>query len=193
TCHASTFTDYFHAKIYAYFQGIEMITAATFLQWAQSTIATFGYAGIFIVAMISSGSVMLPTFPLSAVVILAVALKMNPILIILCAAFGSSIGELTGYFIGIGGKKIAVKKYKKELNKLEKLFQKYKGWVVITFFSFLPIIPVDVMGMFSGIIGYDVRKFYAACLAGKLMRYTFIVTVSYYGIDIALNYFNILS
>jgi len=159
-----------------------MIDGASFLIWANGMIVTFGYFGIFFVALISSASVLLPTFPLSAIVVFAVAMKMNPILIALCAGFGSATGELTGYLLGAGGKKTILKKYNGRIKKVEKLFQKYRGGVVIFFFSFIPIIPIDVMGVFCGTIGYGIKKFYIACLAGKICRYLLIVTLSYYGI-----------
>ncbi|MBU4124470.1 MAG: VTT domain-containing protein, partial [Nanoarchaeota archaeon] len=145
-----------------------------------------------IVAFVSSVSVVLPTFPLSAIVVFAVAMKMHPIIIAICAGFGSATGELTGYLIGMGGKKTILKKYKNKIQKLEKMFEKYRGGVVIFFFSFLPIVPIDVMGVFAGTVGYGVKKFYIACLAGKICRYLLIVTMTYYGIGVASSYFGFI-
>lgn len=162
-----------------------MIDVSWFVQWSSYMITTFGYIGIIIASFVSSAFVLLPTFPLSAIVVLSVALKLNPILIALCAGLGSATGELIGYYVGRGGEKVILKKHDKEIRKIEKLFEKYRGGVVIAFFSFLPIIPVDVMGIFSGTIKYSVKKFYIACLIGKILRYLTIAFASYYGISFA--------
>ena len=131
----------------------------SFMVWSQGLVETFGYLGIFFVAIIGTASLFLPTFPLSALIVLSVALKLNPLLLALSAGLGSATGELVGYGVGVGGKKFLEKKYEKKLKKIEKMFHKYKGGFTILFFSFLPIVPVDLMGMFSGTIGYSIKKF----------------------------------
>ncbi len=90
-----------------------------------------------------------------------------------------------GFGIGKGSKKLLMKKYEKRMEKMERLFNKYKGWLIIFVFSFIPFIPVDLMGLFSGAVDYDVRKFYAACLAGKILRYMALALGTYYGIGVA--------
>jgi len=47
------------------------------------------------------------------------------------------------------------------------------------------IVPVDLMGVFSGAIGFNLKKFYAACLIGKIMRYLLLGLGTYYGIGVA--------
>lgn len=157
----------------------------SFLIWAQNMITSFGYLGIFIVALIGTASLFLPTFPLSALIVLAVALKLNPVVLALCAGFGSATGELVGYGVGAGSKKFLLEKYDKKIKKVEKMFLKYKGGFTIAFFSFLPIVPFDLMGMFSGTIGYSIKKFYMFCFIGKTLRYLTIALGTYYGIGFA--------
>ena len=64
-----------------------------------------------------------------------------------------------------------------------------KNLILILIFSFVPIVPVDLMGLFSGAIGYDVKKFYIACQTGKILRYLTLGLATYYGISIALGIF----
>jgi len=164
---------------------MEGVMMFDFIVWAQSLIVTFGYLGIMFIAFISTVSLLLPTFPLSALIVFAVALKLNPVILAVCAGFGSATGELVGFGVGAGGKKVLLKKYKKRMDKMERLFEKYGGAFVIFVFSFLPFVPVDLMGVFSGIIGYDIKKFYIACLLGKTMRYMLLALGAYYGIGVA--------
>lgn len=156
-----------------------------FMAWAQKLITTFGYLGIFTVALISTVSLLLPTFPLSALVVFAVALKLNPIIVAISAGLGSATGELMGFGVGVGGQAVLLKKQKKKIEKMERLFEKYSGWLIIFVFSFIPFIPVDLMGLFSGAVGYDVKKFYISCLAGKTMRYMLLAVGTYYGMGVA--------
>lgn len=161
------------------------------MQWFVATseyfVGTFGYIGIFFIAMISAMSIFFPTFPLSILVFLSAA-KFNPLLIGICAGLGSATGELTSFGIGFGSKKILLKKQNKKIKRIEKLFQKYKGRVIIFFFSLCPIIPIDVLGLFCGAIGYDIRKFFMACAAGKVLRYIIIAYTGFYSISWILEF-----
>ena len=160
-----------------------MITVDSFLIWAQGMVTSYGYPGIFVVSFLGTVSLFLPTFPLSALIVLSVAMKLNPVILAIIAGFGSATGELVGYGVGAGSKKFLLEKHKKKIDKIERLFLKYKGGVTIFAFSFIPIVPVDLMGMFSGTIGYGIKKFYVACLAGKILRYLTIALGAYYGIS----------
>ncbi len=166
-----------------------MIDISAFLTWAQGLVVTFGYFGIIFAAFMGTASLFLPTYPLSALIAFAVALKLNPILLAVCAGFGSATGELIGFIFGSGSQKFILKKYKKEIVKIEKMFEKYQAWAVIFFVSFLPIVPMDLMGIVSGVIGYDIKRFYIACLAGKTLRYLLITLGMYYGISFASELF----
>ena len=161
-----------------------MFDINSFMQWSEGLIATFGYFGIIVAAFIGTASVFLPTYPLSALIILAVAMKLNPVILAICAGIGSATGELIGYGVGVGSKKFLLEKHEKKIKKIEKMFIKYRGGFTIIFFSFLPIVPTDLMGMFSGTIGYSIKKFYIFCIIGKTLRYLTIALGTYYGINI---------
>jgi membrane protein YqaA with SNARE-associated domain len=151
----------------------------SFMVWAQGIITMFGYPGIFLVAALSTISVFLPTFPLSLLVFLSGAM-LNPLLVGLSAGFGSATG-----------KKVLLKKYEKKINQVEELFQKYRGGLVIFVIAAIPVVPFDVIGLFCGVIGYDMKKFYIFLLAGKCVRYTCIAFAGFYGITWILEALNI--
>ena len=154
----------------------------SFLQWAQGIVGAFGYFGIFIVSMIATSTVILPTYPLSIIIFFSGAI-LNPLLVGLIAGFGTSIGEMVGFVIGRGGEKILIKKYKKEIKQMEKLFQRFRGEIIIFLIAAIPIVPFDVVGLFCGIVGFDVKKFYISLLLGKMIRYTFIAFAGYFGVQ----------
>jgi len=156
--------------------------------WANGTITTYGYFGIAAVAAISSATIVIPIVPLEILVFLAAA-QLNPVLIGISAGVGSAIGEMTAYFLARGGEFVLEKKYKKQIHHIEKLFQKYGGWLIIFIVGTIPVIPFDVMGLFCGSIHYDRNKFFIATAAGKTVRYTAIALAGYFGMHWILGYF----
>lgn len=161
--------------------------AELFLIWSQKIINTFGYLGIFVIAAVSASTIIFPTFPLSAVVFLSAA-KLNPIIVGLSAGFGSAIGELSGYGIGFAGEKLLLKKFKKRIEKTEKLFRKYRSELIIFLFAAFPLVPFDFMGLFCGSIGHDVKRFFIAVALGKSVRYTLIALGGFYSVNWVLSY-----
>lgn len=160
-----------------------VIDVAAFLLWAESTVITWGYIGIFFVNMVSSASIILP-LP-GALVTFAFVTTLNPWLIGLVAGVGSAVGELTAYGIGLGGRKVVKEKYKKQLEKAEALIHKHGAFSIIVLFAATPL-PTDVVGVLSGVIRYDIRKFFLAVLIGKIIFYTVLVLSVFYGIGFLL-------
>lgn len=144
-------------------------------QFLLSLVTGFGYLGVFIASVISSATIFLPV-PGYIVIPFAVTV-LDPLLVGIAAGIGSALGEMTGYGIGLGGGALAARK--KEFTawfaRLEKLFARHNGMLIIFVFSSLPL-PFDVLGLFCGAIKYDAKKFFIAGAAGKTVRY---VTLAY--------------
>jgi len=157
------------------------------MAWASVAIGVYGYFGIAAVAAASAVTVFLPTFPLSFLVFIS-AVELNPIGLGIAAGFGSATGELIGYLIGRGGERVLLKKYKKQIQNLKDLFDKYHGSLVIFVVAAIPVVPFDIMGLFAGSINYSAKKFYIAALAGKTVRYTIVAFAGFYGMSWVLDY-----
>jgi len=149
-------------------------------------LASYGYFGIFLISLIGSSTIIFP-IP-SAAFVFATGALLNPLLVGLFAGFGAAIGEFTGYALGLGGRRAIKKKWKGNINKVEKLFQKYGGFLVITIFAATPL-PDDITGIVAGIIKYPARKFFLAVLIGKLILHIIIAYAGLYGINWVLQYF----
>ncbi|MGC9398392.1 MAG: VTT domain-containing protein [Anaerolineae bacterium] len=126
---------------------------------------TYGYVGVFLMALIGSTTVLLPiphlafTFTMGAV--------LNPVLAGLCAGFGDSLGELWGFLAGYA---------------VEDLVDKWKaypviaGWVrdygplVVFLMGAVPMPLFDMAGMAAGAAGMPVWKFYLATWSGKTLK-----------------------
>jgi membrane protein YqaA with SNARE-associated domain len=145
-----------------------------------SLVNSFGYLGIFILGVISSATLFIPT-P-AFVIVFLVAPLFNPVLLGFFAGLGAAIGEMSGYLIGLGGEHVLLKKYKKKLKDVEKHFEKYGANLIIFIFAATPL-PFDVVGLFCGVVKYPLKHFFIATLAGKLVKYWFISFAGFYGMN----------
>ncbi len=157
-----------------------------FLLWSQDVAGTWGYLGIFMVNLIGAATIIFP-IPAFFVVFIFGAI-LNPWLVGISAALGAVLGELTGYAIGLGGKKAIEKKYGYWLKKANEWMKKYKAFFIITLFAATPL-PDDVLGIFCGAIKYDLKKFFIASLTGKLIMNLFLAFGGYFGMQWVLSVF----
>lgn len=149
-------------------------------------ISTYGYFGVFLVSMIGSASIFLP-LPSTFVVFFS-ALFLDPLLLGIAGGLGAAIGELTGYGLGVGGRKIIQRKWKKDFRNAEKLFEKYDGFLIIAVFAATPL-PDDIVGLVGGSIGYPVKKFFLATLIGKLVLHLILAYGGFYSVGWVLDVF----
>ncbi len=143
-------------------------------------IQAYGYVAVFVLVLLSSASIFYP-IP-SQVVVLAAAPFLNPVLLGIVAGAASALGELTGYFVGLGSKEFLEKRYKKVFGRWTEIFEKYGFWAIVLF-GITPL-PDDVVGILAGMAKYDVRKFLVANFIGKSIMY---FLVAYFG-QMALNF-----
>ena len=103
------------------------------------------------------------------------------------AGLGSAIGELVGYLIGLGllygKKKISRKKENKYSKLVKKWFRRKRGMAIIFIFALTPL-PDDIVGIVCGAIKYDVKKFFVATLAGKIILHIALAYAGLNGIEI---------
>ena len=154
----------------------------TFLGTNLSNLQNLGYLGVFAANLIGSATILLP-IPAFATTIVAGTI-LNPILAGIFSAAGSTIGELTGYYAGVGGEDIIKKD--KNIIKVEKWMDKYGLWVVFVLAA-IPNPLFDIAGIISGASGIPVRKYLIAVLGGKLIKF---ILLAYLGLGI-LNIFHL--
>ncbi len=151
---------------------------AQFAAWGGSVVNDWGYLGIFFISLVSSATIFLPV-PSFALVFAAGAV-LNPVVVGVAGGIGSAMGELTGYAIGYGGEHALSKKHKKLLERTEKWAEKHGFFAVVVIFAATPL-PDDVIGIIGGALNYDVRKFFAASLIGKLALNLALAFAGFYG------------
>lgn len=146
----------------------------------------YGYIGIFLVNLIGSATIFLP-IP-SAAFVFTSGIFLNPLLVGIIGGLGSAIGEFTGYALGLGGRVALKKRWKKQIDNIEKLFEKYGWFFVIFIFAATPL-PDDIAGIAAGILKYPVKKYFLAVLIGKIVLHLVIAYAGFYGLHWILHYF----
>lgn len=132
-----------------------------------AALGSYGYAGAFLIALLSSATILFPA-PGWAVVI-AMSATMDPVLLGIVVGIGSAIGELTGYVAGEGIRDIMNSRIK-ESKRVEGLVLKYGGWAIFAL-AFIPNPLFDIAGVIAGSLRIDWWKYLAACAAGRTLRY----------------------
>ena len=129
--------------------------------------AQYGYLGIFFISLLGATSVFIP-IPSSVVIFtLSSQTAFDPLLIAVVAGAGAAIGEFSGYLIGVGGRKVIGERYKRKMDILMKLFQRF-GPIVIFVFALTPL-PDDLLFIPLGVMRYKILNAFIPALLGKFV------------------------
>jgi membrane protein YqaA with SNARE-associated domain len=173
------------------YTGVDMVDlVAGFVAWALQFIEVWGYLGLFIVEIIGSATIIFPAPAFAINFILGGTPGFNPWLVGIVAGAGATIGEITGYGVGRGGREVIEKKYKPWLDKTKRWMETHGDFLIITLFAATPL-PHDVVGMLSGAVEYPLKKFMLATLIGKIIAGLALAWAGYYGISLFRGFFEI--
>ncbi|UCD07897.1 MAG: VTT domain-containing protein [Candidatus Aenigmatarchaeota archaeon] len=154
---------------------------AQFLIWSQGFAITWGYLGVFLVSLLGNASIIFP-IP-SFLVVFAVGSVLNPWLVGIVAGLGATLGELTGYVLGFGGRHVIKRKYRKyskDLERVKKWAEDHGMFSVLVLFAATPL-PDDIVGIIGGMIRYDIKRFFLAVFIGKAILHIGIAFGGLYG------------
>jgi membrane protein YqaA with SNARE-associated domain len=141
--------------------------------------AWLAYLVVFVTSLLANLTIIAPV-PFALSIMVVAATRWNPLLVALVASVGGSLGELSGYYAGYLGKKIAVPETVPGYRRFERWIQRYGVWA-IALLAFQPIIPFDIGGMIAGVAKMPLYKFLPALWAGKFPKY---VLLTYAGIGL---------
>ena len=140
--------------------------------WMYNLCVQYGYLGIFAMSLAGAMSIIVPV-PDTIVVFTLAGLQVGggwvfaPLLIALAATLGGAIGEISGYLLGLSSKKVITGKYKKNVDFLVKVFNRF-GALAIFAFALTPL-PDDMVFIPLGASRYNPIKAFAPALTGKLL------------------------
>ena len=151
--------------------GLVLWTTGTF------NIEAVGYTSIWVIGFIGASLLFLPLSVLASVCV-AVAVDLNPFIVAVVAASAESIGELTGYMAGMGGKSFFERN--RFYLRFKNLFSKYAS-LCLFLGSIIPNPFFDFLGVAAGSILFPVKRFVLIVFAGKTLKFTWIGLSCYYG------------
>jgi uncharacterized membrane protein YdjX (TVP38/TMEM64 family) len=142
-------------------------------------VTAYGYAGAFAVCVIGNISIIIPV-PF-ALVVYAFGSVLNPLLLGVVAGIGSTIGEMSSYIIGRGGRKVIENTYGGRLDAVKRLVEKH-GMLIIFLVALLPV-PDDLLLIPLGMMKYPVKKLMLAMLLGKTFMCLFLAYAGAYSMS----------
>ena len=137
----------------------------------------YGYLGAFLVSLISNATIILPVPGI--VVLFALGATLNPVLVALVGAAGGTIGEITGFMAGYGGRGM-VQGNGRMYTMAEKWMRRWGGWAIFAF-AVAPVPILDIAGVVAGVLGYPVWKFLLIAWPGKSIKYIILVLAGVWG------------
>ncbi len=126
----------------------------------------YGYAGVFLLTLLASASIVLPS-PALGVALLA-GKSLNPWLVGLAGGVAAGLGEVTGYLAGLGGSSFAARS--RFYPRVERWVRRW-GVLTIMILAAIPGPVFDLAGIAAGTMRMPFRRFLAACMAGKILRF----------------------
>jgi len=155
-----------------------------------SFFANFVYASpwgivlLFLFTVFANASIIFPIL-VEPIVLVVAALAPNiflALLVGLVTGTAAAIGEMSGYIFGLLGIKTLQKMSKKRVEKIFEIGEKLadKGMPIIFMGSLTPF-PFDLIGIAAGLIKYNPRKFFFAAWLGKILRYSLVAMLGFFG------------
>jgi len=150
------------------------------------SLKSYGYAGLFLINIIGAASILLPS-PAAASVFGGGAL-LNDFLGVpafiwvgLVAGLGEAIGEFSGYAAGYGGRILLENRpaYQRIHSWMER-----RGTVTLFLMSTIPNPVFDIAGLAAGAVQMPVGRFFAAVLAGKVIKDMWMAAAGGFGVGV---------
>jgi len=139
--------------------------------------ANYGLAGIFLVT-IAAGTIL----PLgSPALVVAASPFVNPIMLILSASFGFTIGMTINYGLAyrLGRPYVQKRMSEEHLQEMTYVWNKW-GWLIYTIFVLIPVLPVELLAFICGFLRTPLSIFLALSFVPRLVVFTLLVYFGQY-------------
>jgi membrane protein YqaA with SNARE-associated domain len=142
-----------------------------------SFFATYGLAGIFLVT-VAAGTFL----PLgSPAFVVAASPFVNPVLLILVATIGFTIGMIINYGLAyrLGRPYIQKRVSAEHFEEITCVWNKW-GWVIYIIFGFVPVLPVELLAFICGFLKTNLTVFIALSFVPRFIVFTLLVYFGQY-------------
>lgn len=151
-----------------------------------SNLKSYGYVGLFLINVIGAASILLPS-PAAASVFGGGALLSDfmgvPAFIWVgaIAGLGEAVGEFSGYAAGYGGR--IVVENRAEYKRIHRWMDSH-GTITMFLMSTVPNPLFDIVGLAAGAVQMPMKRFFAAVLAGKVIKDTWMAAAGAGGVAV---------
>ncbi|MBM4447482.1 MAG: VTT domain-containing protein [Chloroflexi bacterium] len=139
----------------------------------------YGYLGVFLISIITCSSIVVPV-P-GWILVAALGAILNPVLVGIVSGLGGTIGEMTGYLLGYGGR-LAMD----NVGLYSRMVRWMKSWGSVTIFI-LALIPnpfFDLAGAAAGLLRFPVWKFLLFGAAGRIPKHILFAYIGVWGFQL---------
>ena len=151
-----------------------------------SNLRSWGYAGVFLINLVGSASILLPSPAVASVfgggALLDDLLGVPAFIWVgLIAGLGEALGEFSGYAAGYGGR--IVFENRPEYERIHRWMERH-GTLSIFLLSIFPNPLFDLAGVAAGAVRMPIRRFFLAVLSGKVIKDTYLAAIGGLGVDV---------
>ena len=159
------------------------VSALLLLSGSLTDVESLGYPGVFLLSFLGSFALVLPVPGLIAVCG-AGGVELNPLLLGLLSGTGETIGEVSGYGLGYGGRGVFENsRFRGVIDKLEE-WMKRRGMLVLFLVSVIPNPIFDLVGIAAGGARYPVARFFGVVFVGKTLKGVLVAYTCFYGVTL---------
>ena len=130
----------------------------------------YGYLGAFVLTLLSSATVLVPSVALGAALKAGAAQTLNPVLVGLVSGIAAGLGESTGYLAGRSGAELAHVQERRSYQRIAAWVER-RGTLTVFVLAAIPLPLIDLAGLAAGATGMRYWRFELACIAGKIARF----------------------
>jgi len=146
------------------------IAEAPLFSSMEAFFVNYGLAGIFLATIIAGTIVPLGS---PALVVAAAMFGVNPILLILVATTGFTIGMTINYALAyrLGRPYVSKKISPATIEQVSNAWNKW-GWIIYTVFGLIPVLPVELLAFICGLLKTRLTIFIALSFVPRLIIFT---------------------
>jgi membrane protein YqaA with SNARE-associated domain len=146
------------------------IAEAPLFSSMEAFFVNYGLAGIFLATIIAGTIVPLGS---PALVVAAAMFGVNPILLILVATTGFTIGMTINYALAyrLGKPYVSKKISPATIEQVSNAWNKW-GWIIYTVFGLIPVLPVELLAFICGLLKTRLTIFIALSFVPRLIIFT---------------------
>ena len=154
--------------------------------WAFDGPHAAGYLGIFVLSMVASSMLFLPSGRVP--ILIGGALILNPLAVAIVASVGGAIGESAGYILGRCSNRVI--KGEKTPAWLSRITERHMG-LAILLGNAIPNPLVDAISIVAGRVRYSPTRFLAYAIIGKVPQSIVLVYVALWNIHLVSSWVRI--